>query len=173
MGRTKFIVGVLIAVVCGVPMAGCVTAPVESPSTTQAATPEPQSAPEAPAQSTVTALFDLPSLIGASEGDLGKALGKQTERTESFAKYKPAGCDEVMVRITAGRAATFTIYFSEGAGSAEDALRKVGINPTSPPDRTAPIASIWNGSSVGVAAPEVHAFQNAGSADGWDGVQVK
>ena len=173
MGRLKFTVGVLIAVVCGVPMAGCVTAPVESPSTTQAVTPEPQATPEAPAQSTIVALFDLPSLVGASESELGKALGKQTERTESFAEYKPAGCDEVMVRITAGRATTFTIYFSEGAGSPEDALRKVGINPTSPPDRTAPIASIWNGSSVGVAASEVYALQNVGSAGGWDGVQVK
>lgn len=173
MNRLKFTVGVLSSFFCTVPLMGCITAdaPAKPDPTPPPATTSTSST--APAVSTVKALFDLPSLVGASESDLEAKLGKQTSRTESFAKYKPAGCEEVMVRITSGRATTFTVYFSEGATSPEDALRKVGINPTGPPDRTAPIAAIWSGSSVGVSAPEVSALNGAGGAGGWDGVQVK
>lgn len=118
------------------------------------------------------ALFDLPALADATEEQLAKALGKRKSRTESFATYKPDGCEEVMVRITDGKAATFTIYFSSPASSPEAALARVGIKTTTPPSDTAPLAAWWRGNLPGVPFAEVGAMSNTG-ARSWDGVQAK
>jgi hypothetical protein len=121
----------------------------------------------------VQPLFDAKNIIGLSESDLPKILGRRTKRAGSSATFKPKGCDEVTVTLAEGRAVAVRIYFSEGAAGPSEALQRVGIFPSTPAEQTTPEGAIWSGATFGLEAATVGAFSNMGSAGGWDCVGIK
>ena len=138
---------------------------------------------------TIKPIVDIPQLIGKSQSDLDKALGKPSAITRitddpdmmpgEFRDYRIENTTGkvtqygLMVRFHKGKAVHFTFDLPRLTDTPEQALLIAGINVEGTPKIKAPLADRWTGNFNGIDFKDVAALKMDSDGKRYSTVQAE
>jgi len=120
-------------------------------------------------QQVPVACIDMLHIAHQSKQEVDNHLGKPTSQSPLFARYRPSGFEEILVRFQDDRAIAVTAYLTRGCDSSTEAVTQCGAGVLESRDGVSLTGDSWFGVANGFNLIKATRDVNVG---GWDCVQV-
>ena len=115
------------------------------------------------------ACIDMLHIAHMSKQEVDNNLGNPTSQSPLFARYRPHGFEEILVRFQDDRAIAVTAYLTQGCSSSWEAVTQCGAEAGESNDGVSLTGDSWFGVSHDFHLIKAIKDVNVG---GWDCVQV-